>query len=319
MSESSKAASAGRPTDDEIMRAAPPSARGKEVRVGIFVLVGILSFVVVLFMLTDPATFRGRYLLVTTVEHAGGVRRGDPIQLRGVNVGRVSGFEMMENGGVAITLELEGEWTIPRGSTTRMGASGIFGGRTIEIVPAPDGPPLEQGDTLPGESGDAGGLLGSAEELGEQAGTVLERITTLLDTTTISSVQASAGDLAVLLKELSATVQEERSAIRSLAESLNRSASGLEQAAAAGPDVARAIVRADSAMATLAATGENLDRATVSLRSVLDRMERGEGTLGRLSQDAALYDNLNRAASSLNVLLEDLRTNPGKYINLSIF
>ena len=98
-----------------------------------------------------------------------------------------------------------------------------------------------------------------------------------------------------------------------------RSAEGLEEAAAAGPDVASAIARADSAIAAIAEMGENLDSATESLRSVIARMDSGEGTLGRLSTDEALYDNLNSAAESVASLLEDLQDNPSRYINLSIF
>ncbi len=47
---------------------------------------------------------RGRYMLVTTVENAGGVRRGDPVEMRGVIIGRINGFEMMADGRVAVRL-----------------------------------------------------------------------------------------------------------------------------------------------------------------------------------------------------------------------
>ena len=72
-------------------------------------------------------------------------------------------------------------------------------------------------------------------------------------------------------------------------------------------------------MVVLRATGENLDAATESLRTVLARMDRGEGTLGRLSTDESLYVSLRAAAESLNTLLADLQANPSKYINISIF
>ncbi|SVB40853.1 uncharacterized protein METZ01_LOCUS193707, partial [marine metagenome] len=77
--------------------------------------------------------------------------------------------------------------------------------------------------------------------------------------------------------------------------------------------------RADSAIAAIAEMGENLDSATESLRSVLARIDSGQGTLGRLSTDEALYESLNSAAETLAVLLKDLQENPSKYINLSIF
>jgi len=290
-----------------------------EAKVGIFVLLGLISFVVVLFWMTDPATLRGRYMLVTVVDHAGGVRAGDPVQMQGVNIGRVNGFEMVGPGRVDITLEIEGEWRIPRGSRTVMGEAGLFGGRTMEIERGESSEFYAEGDTLQGVGASGSGLLGSVDDLTAQAGSVLSAIDSLLAPETIDNVQGSARELEGLLHELSGVIGEQRTTIARLTESLARSAEGLEQAAAAGPDVASAVARADSAMVVLTAAGANLDAATTSLRSVLARMESGEGTLGRLSTDDALYVNMNAAAESLNTLLQDLQANPNRYINISIF
>jgi phospholipid/cholesterol/gamma-HCH transport system substrate-binding protein len=178
---------------------------------------------------------------------------------------------------------------------------------------------IQPGDTLGGESGSGGGLLGSVDQLSAQAGSVLSAMDSLLSPTTIGNVQGSARELEHLLTELSAVTREQRATIADLTASLSRAASGLETAAGAGPDVARAAARADSAMAVLAATTENIDAATASLRSVLARMDAGEGTLGRLSTDDSLYVNLNEAVQSINALVQDLQANPSRYINVSIF
>jgi phospholipid/cholesterol/gamma-HCH transport system substrate-binding protein len=69
----------------------------------------------------------------------------------------------------------------------------------------------------------------------------------------------------------------------------------------------------------LTTTSETLDAAAASLNTILGRMERGEGTLGRLSTDESLFVSLNTAAATLTALLEDLQANPSKYINISIF
>ncbi len=306
------------PSDQELMSTIPRDSGRREVRVGIFVLAGLISFVWILFMMTDPATLRGRYMVVTVLENAGGVRKGDPIQLRGVNVGRVHRFEMLSRGEVAITMELEDEWQVPMGSEVRLGAAGIFGGRTMEIVPGSAQGFLQDYDTIPGVGADPGGLMGSAEELSSQATMVMSSVQALLSDSTVGSVQGSAVELEELLTQLSGVVSEQRSTLRSLTESLTRSAQGLEGAAASG-DVARAVARADTAMAVLAETGANLERATASLRSLLERIDRGEGTLGRLALDDALYTNLNQAAASLAELVADVQENPRRYINLSIF
>ena len=144
------------PSEEEFNRAVPRPASGREARVGIFVLIGLLSFVTVLFLLTDPATLRGRYLLVTTVQDAGGIRKGDPIQMRGVNIGRVHGFRMRTDGHVDISLEIEGKWKVPVDSHTELGTAGIFGGRTMEVLPGRAGQAFAAGDTVPLRIGEPG-------------------------------------------------------------------------------------------------------------------------------------------------------------------
>ncbi len=305
-------------SDEELLRAVPKERGPKEARVGIFVILGLVSFLIVLFWMTDPATFRGRYKVVTVVPNAGGVRAGDPVQMYGVNLGRVYGFEIEAPGRVAITLEIENDWDIPADSRATFGSAGIFGGRTIVIAPGEATAMLQDGDTLAGEGAMSSGLLGAVDEMSDQAGTVLDRLTRLLDEETVGTVQGSARELEVLLAELSAIAREQRGTIRELTASLERSAQGLEDATG-GPELARAVARADSAMATLGETSRTLEEAAGSLRAVLARMEAGEGTLGRLSADEALYANLNAAAESLNAFLVDLQANPRKYISLSIF
>ena len=306
-------------TDEELLAASPRGTRSREAQVGLFVLLGLISGIIVLFWMTDPATLRGRYLLVTRVDNAGGVRAGDGVLMHGVIIGRVHDFEMVEAGQVDITLEIEGRWDIPVGSRTVMGASGLFGGRMLEIESSGGSIYHEEWDTLPGEGASSDGLLGSVDELSAQAETVMMSINNLLAAETVESVKGSAAALEEMLTELSAITREQRGALRELTTSLNSAAEGIEEASAAGPEIARAAARADSAMVVLTKTGENLDAATVSLREVLDRMNRGEGTLGRLSTDESLYVSLNTAAESLANLLADLQANPNRYINLSIF
>jgi len=306
-------------TDAEVLGATPQGSGGKEAQVGVFVLLGLISFVVVLFWMTDPATFRGRYMLVTEVDHAGGVRGGDPVQMQGVNIGRVNRFEMLDGDRVMIRMEIEGEWTIPMGSHTVMGEAGLFGGRVLEIVRGPGPGVYADFDTIRGVGATGGGLMSTVDQMSIRAESVLASIDQMLNEETVASVQGTARELESLLSELSSVTREQRGALAELTASLTSAAQGIEAAAEAGPDLASAVARADSAMALLTSTGESLDAAVASLSTVLGRMERGEGTLGRLSVDETLYVSLNTAAQTLTALMEDLQANPSKYINISIF
>ncbi|MEX0843371.1 MAG: MlaD family protein [Gemmatimonadota bacterium] len=303
------------PGEERLERATPRVSGGREVRVGIFILLGLLGGLILLFLLTDPATFRGRYMLLTEVEDAGGVRRGDPVQMRGVNIGRVHAFRMSTDG-VAITLEIEGEWAIPSDSHTQITGLGLLDGRTIEVVPGQSDEVLSPGSLLPGTSG--GGLLDTAGALGADATAIAASVRNLLDDTTIGHIQGSASEMESRLALLSATVEEQRRELSELSRTLQSSAARVDDAVA-DVDVNATLERVDSTLARLEEAGGSLDRASRSLELILARVEDGEGTLGQLSANDELYRNLNGAAEAILLLAEDVRENPSRYIRLRIF
>ena len=305
-------------SEEKLRAAIPRDQAGRELRVGIFVLAGLFAVVVSLFLMTDPATLRGRYIIVTPVADAGGIRKGDPVLMRGVNIGRVSYFEMTVEGDVDISLEIEGQWRIPVDSRTQLAGAGLFGGRNMVIVHGTSPEMVAEGDTISG-TGDAGGVIESAAALGETAEGVLSQILKVLDDPTVNSVRSSAGELEGLLVQLRSIATLQRDQLATLTASLNRAATGLEDAAGAGQDVARLIARTDSTVVVLHRTSTTLDRAVGSLEVVLGRMEAGEGTLGLLSKNDSLYVSLNRATTEIGLLVADLRENPRRYLNLELF
>lgn len=303
------------PSREQLARATPKVAGGREVRVGVFVLLGAVCTLLLLFILTDPATFRGRYLVVTEVDDAGGVRRGDPVQMRGVNIGRVQDFQI-RSPAVAITLEIEGQWDIPSDSRTRLAGMGLLGGRVVEVIPGESNESLAPGAVLPGQSTE--GLMDVTDVLGDDAIAITRGIRELLADTTVAHVRSSAADLERLLDLLNETVEEQQAELRTLSRALSSSAGRVDDALARG-DLERALARTDSTLAVLHETGSTLERASGSLEMILGRIEAGEGTLGQLATDDELYRNLNQAAEAVLLLAEDIRERPSRYIRLRLF
>jgi len=304
------------PSDDDLRYASPQEATNRHARVGAFVLVGFFSFVAVLFLLTDPATFRGRYFLTTTVDNVGGLRKGDPVQMRGVNVGRAHAFDL-QGDRVQVTLEIEGRWRVPVDSRSRLMELGVLGGKIVDIMPGVSTELLEPGASIAGVQ--YTGLMGTAEILGERAEVVMGRIETLMDEPTIEAVQSSAQELKALLKQVSDLTRSQGQEVARLTSSLNRAAAGLEEASAAGPDVASAVARADSTLAQLNQTSVRLDGVASSLGVILERIEAGEGTLGQLATNDTLYHAITAAVESVQLLASDLRENPDRYVKISVF
>jgi phospholipid/cholesterol/gamma-HCH transport system substrate-binding protein len=82
----------------------------------------------------------------------------------------------------------------------------------------------------------------------------------------------------------------------------------------------------DTSMASIRAVTYNLQQASENLRSttqsldiVLNKIEKGQGTIGKLVQEEKLYNDIDSLASNLNLLVKDLRENPGKYVKVSVF
>jgi phospholipid/cholesterol/gamma-HCH transport system substrate-binding protein len=309
------AAPRNRLSQEELRAMAPMRTPRREVHVGIFVIVGVLAVLTALFVLTDPGTFRGRYHVTTVVQDAGGIRKGDPVRLKGVNVGRIRDFQIEEEG-VRMFLELQRQYPIPADSRISVVSGGLLQSMVAEVIPGQSDQPLRDGAEL--VSVDTETMTATAERLGGSADTLLMRANLLLSQQTIGAVGASAQQMQELLTQLTAFTAEQRVQMAALTTSLRRSAVGLE-ASATRPELARAIARTDSMTLRLDAASGSLQQASASLAALTARVEGGEGTLGRLTTDDELYRNLNAAVTSLNELTADIKANPRRYINVSVF
>lgn len=302
----------------------PPQLRRRrrEVWVGLFVVAGLAGMLIVLSTMTDAALFRGRYIVTTIVPDAAGIRKGDPIQMRGVNIGRINGFTIAQDE-VEVRLEIEGEYPVPKDSVVELKASGLLGGLVADVIPGQSSEMVKWGDVLEGRSGI--GLFDKMDSLAGEADEVAERVKALLSEEMVSDLQSSVSEARQLLERLSGTVSEQRGELKALTQSLLRSAEGLEKVTT-GPELEETVkeVRALTDRADEVLAG--LDSSSKSLESILGRIDRGEGTLGKLTTDEALYDNVANAAANLDkasveisALLEDIRLKPKKYLKLSLF
>ena len=73
------------------------------------------------------------------------------------------------------------------------------------------------------------------------------------------------------------------------------------------------------ANAGLATTVGKLQTTVSSLNAILTSIESGQGSLGKLTKDEELYTNLSNASKELDLLLQDFRLNPKRYVNVSVF
>jgi len=293
--------------------------RRNEIWVGVFVVLGIVAVVVLLFTLTSPSLFRGNYKITALVDSASGVRRGDPVQMKGVNIGRVRRFDIHADG-VAIELEVDGSYKVPSDSRIQLRSSSLLGEMFVDVQPGSAATVLHNGDTLLGKGG-GGGALSRVTDVAQQASGALGQIQQLLSSDTVGNVKESTAELSALLSQLSSLAHE----LRGVTDNVGRAAVGVRKATA-GPELADTVEGLATLSRRLNAVADSLGSSANNAAAVLGRINRGEGSLGRLSRDETLYANANRAmvglaqaSSALAALAEDIRREPKRYLNLSLF
>ncbi len=301
-----------------------PRAQGRhrEARVGLFAIVGLFAAWFALMTLTSPALFRGRYLLRTSVPDAAGIRNGDPVRMRGVNIGRVVGFGIGTHG-VELRLEIEKAYEVPSDSRVELKASGLLAGMVADVLPGGSTRKARWGDELSGGNGP--GVFDKVQSLAGEADKVTTRLQGLISDDTIRNVRDSSGQMSKLLRQVSGVVSDQRGEVQALSASLRKSAEGMERVTT-GPELERVVKQVDDLSRRMDGLVVNLDRSATSLDAILGRLDHGEGTLGKLSRDAVLYDRASQAATDfdkaaieLEKLVEDIRRQPKKYINLKVF
>lgn len=300
----------------------------KEVRIGIFGVLMILCAWAGIRFLSGIDIFSRNAEYIAVYDQITGMREASPVLIKGVKVGTVTAisFNPVQSDKVALHLTVQRRYAIPRNSVASMVSSSIMGGKSIEIQLGDSSDILESGDTISSLS-----TPDMVTALSSQMSPILERITTLAD------------ELTGTLKGVNSVVSENADNIKGLTTHLNSIASNIDNILGSEKEGLRAALvgierfsttlgdnseRMDSLMQNLttfsdklasAEVVENLDSTLQGLNALLEGMESGEGTLGQLAKDKALYDNLASASDNLSRLLEDLREHPSRYVHFSVF
>lgn len=292
-------------------------------------------------------TVRARFLEI------GQLLDGNEVKLRGVSIGRVEEIELEDGGGgVIVTMRIDQEVPLPADPVVLLSPESMFGDWQAEIYPRSRFPLYQYAeapdpDVLPGYSlPDISRLTAVADRIAENLAELTDRVelafteeTALNIRRAIENIEAVSGQLTSVLgrqeqavaqvadnlEMTTATVNETVVAIRQLVGQIETAVSEGELALIVD-NVVNATAELDSLGNTLLSVSRDLgttaasaDTAFRSLNSIMARVDRGEGTLGMLLQDTALYRELVESNAALQTLLDDIRENPRKYINLQVF
>jgi phospholipid/cholesterol/gamma-HCH transport system substrate-binding protein len=292
----------------------------QEMGVGALVLAGLVLFVVGLFWFSGRSIRHRGISTKVQFTNAIGLKEGDPVLISGVKVGRVSAVDLQRVGKVMVTLELSGDPLVrPRTSAAAVvGSVDFFGAKMVDYSPGAETDPfLPPTSVIMGKKAEelsdvATRVATSANELiGNAKGLVSTQLTEDIHSTLIATQRGMAALTAATSGPL---VSQSTKALAQMEHVLARFDTLLANA-----NVQKTGMRIDTLTANLSRLTGQLANSTASLDSLLSKISRGQGTLGKMATDTVMYQDIHKTLDALSSLLNDLRERPGRYLTVKVF
>ena len=299
----------------------------QEVKVGLLAAVALLMLYFGFRFLKGSDFFSSTNTYHVVSDNIDGLTASNPVQINGLAVGRVKTIKILQDQGnkLLVTLDLNKDIRVTQGTKAFLADDGLLGGKMIQLTVNPTKPVLENGSMLIAakETGLSAlirektlPVLNNVDSLTYQ----LNRVVSQFDQTGVVLNQtlrsASAG-----VKTLDLTIDENRAGLKATLNNVSRlSASLVETEKQLKPILAKADTFADSLQGLqLKQTLLTVNRTIDNLQHILADVNKGRGSLGKLTTDDQLYRNVNATTASLEKLLTDLRENPKRYVHFSLF
>lgn len=297
----------------------------REIKTGIIVIGGILLFVLGYSFLKATPLFSNSKIFYAVYKHVGGLQPGTQVSINGFNVGNVNNITFKNgSGNLLVTFSVDSNFEFSKNSIAELYDTGIIGGKGIQINPVFDGAPVaKSGDTLtsnikPGLTDllqqKLAPLQSKIEGAVSNADSLLINFNDVLDEETKRSLRES-------IQGLNVTVQSFQSSAATLNTLLADNKSKLDSSITNINTITTnfSAISDSIAQVGLSNTIRSLETTISNMDKMLAKIESGEGTLGQLVNNEELYNNLSEASKELDLLLQDFRLNPKRYVNVSVF
>lgn len=251
--------------------------KSHEVSVGVFVILGFVILTMVLFFVSKVSLFRPGYTVDVMFNYVSILNKGAPVRMAGVRIGEVNQVEIVydqgtQNNRVKVKLFIEKGVEIRENYAFTIRGTHVLSEPHVEISPKPGTfPLLHKGSVVEGVP------LVAVEELIDRAHEILSHLASILGKFKSGmDDQGTIEDLKTLIKNLS-----------SLSGSLNTSLKA--------PD------------GNVHQSFQNIESTSASLSKILGKVEKGDGTLGKLLMEDELY-------KEMDAFVKDVRAHPWKLL-----
>jgi len=297
----------------------------REVKTGILVLLGILAMIFGFSYLKSSSVFDNSSKYHAVYDNVGGLQMGTQVSINGLVVGNVTNIKFKnEKFKSVVTFSVNNQFNFSENSIAEIFDTGIIGGKGIQVIPVYDGAPAAQsGDTLvsqvkPGITDLVQEKLTplqlKVEGAVTHADSLLVNVNDVLDANTRMELRQSISGLNALINSFQTSAVSLNKLLKQNEEQLDSSLKNINIITSNFADLSEELASSE-----LGTTVASLQTTVNNLNQLLAKIENGEGSLGKLANDEAFYDNLSNASRELDLLLQDFRLNPKRYVNVSVF
>ncbi|MGA9211103.1 MlaD family protein [Kaistella sp.] len=306
----------------------------KEIKAGLIALLAIIGFVFLFQFMKGKSLFTTDNVFFAKFDNVEGLAASNAVSINGLKVGQVDKIiPVTEKDGrihFVVKVIIDDNFEFSKKSTLEIFEPGLMSGKAMRLNLQYGGPMAKDGDTLSGRF-----QLSMMNNISSQVGPVKDQLQAVLKR--VDSLTNNANKI---------LDNQNRAEIKALLTNLNKTVTAFEgtskqtNALLANNDPRIQKVLDNANLATLSAkstidkygrvadevdmkklnnTIDKLSLTADKLNGIISGIQNGEGSLGKLTKDEQLYDNLNQTAENMNKLVEDLKTNPKRYLNFSVF
>lgn len=300
----------------------------KEIKIALVAIAAIAILFFGMNFLKGISLFSEKNVYYARFSNINGLTANNPIFANGYQVGLVKDiqFDYSGQGDIVVAFSLNDKMHLPVGTAAAI-ESDFMGNVRMNLVfptantPLPTGEGtgvglLHKGDTIPGSQAEglmarAAALLPAVEQMLPKLDSILMSVNTLLADPSIARTLHHA-------ERVTADLTNSTRQLNTLMANLNRQMPALMSKADGVLDNTQQLTQ-NLAAVDIDATMQKVDRTLANVEATAKQLSQPNGTLGLLMNDPSLYNRLNGTLNSAEMLLNDVREHPKRYINVSVF
>ena len=295
-----------------------------EVKTGILAIFSISLFIFGYSYLKSNDIFVGDRTFYAVYSDVEGVVNGTPVTINGFPVGSIQKISFTKNNDLLVKFRIENDIQFSVNSIAQIYETGLIGGKALAIIPAYDNKRIAiDNDTL--NSSIAPGLTDlvnkkitnlqvKIESMVVSADSVLNNINKVFDDSTKNNLKTSVSNFNQTIIDLKTTSNSIKDIVKNNQSSIDSSIKNIKNFSEDFSQISNKLNQAQ-----IDETFKNFKTSSENLTKILNEINSGNGTMGQIVKNDSLFKNLNKASESIDLLLEDIRLNPYRYIHFSIF